>query len=167
MTARGTVGRVVWFTRALVALVAVGPVGCGGSLEYAEVEGTVTLDGKPLPDVEVVFMPNPGSASPAGSANCFTDATGRYRLRTGRTNRSGAVVGKYVVVINDVAAYPTPVGDDGSPLNLNLPPGTSHKQGKLRLSPNYSHPAETPFRDVEVRSGSQSLDFALKSNRKQ
>ena len=164
--ARGTVGRVVWFTRALVALVAFGPVGCGG-LEYAEVEGTVTLDDKPLPDVEVVFMPNHGPNSHAGSANCYTDATGHYRLRTGRANRSGAVVGKYVVVINDVAAYPPPVDDDGVPIKLNLPPGTSYKQGKLRVSPNYSHPAETPFRDVEVRPGSQSLDFPLKSNRKQ
>jgi hypothetical protein len=164
MTARGTVGRVVRFALAPVALVALAPLGCGGGPEYAEVGGTVTLDGKPLPDVEVVFMPNPGQGPSAGAASCYTDAAGRYRLRTQRADRAGAVVGKHVVVMIDVAAYPPPVLDSGS--KLNLPPGASYRQGKQRVPPTYSHPAETPFRDIEVRPGSQSLDFDLKRNPK-
>ena len=164
MTVRGTVGRVVRFALAPVALVALAPLGCGGGPEYADVDGTVTLDGKPLPDVEVVFMPNPGPGSSAGAARCLTDAAGRYRLRTQRAERAGAVVGKHVVVINDVAAYPAPIVNDGAP--PNLPPGVNYKQGKLRVPPNYSRPTETPFRDIEVRPGTQSIDFDLKRDPK-
>jgi hypothetical protein len=163
MTARQIAHRGVWFPPVLVLLIVFGPIGCGGGLEYTEVEGTLTLNGAPLPDVEVVFMPNPGSGSSISSARCYTEATGHYRVRVVRANRSGAVV-KYVVVMNDVAAYNPPALENGA--KLNLPPGSSYKHVQRRVSPNYSHPQETPFRDVEFRPGSQTLDFDLKSERK-
>ena len=35
--------------------------------EFAQVEGTVTLDGQPLPEVEIQFMPDPEKSNPARS----------------------------------------------------------------------------------------------------
>jgi hypothetical protein len=88
----------------LLALVC---LGCGpGGPEIATVEGTVTLDGEPLPNASVVFVPEDGR--PAGAT---TDAQGHYEL-TFTEGRQGAIVGKNKVRIS-TARDPseTPGGD--------------------------------------------------------
>ena len=53
--------------------------GCGGSTdqpELGDVSGVVTLDGKPVVGVNVVFKPDVGRAAAAN-----TDAEGRYTLQ--------------------------------------------------------------------------------------
>ena len=66
---------------AWLALVA----GCGGQ-EYplAPVAGSVTLDGKPLANIHVTFLPQAkGKSRNAGPASCgVTDAEGRFILKT-------------------------------------------------------------------------------------
>ena len=54
-------------------------VGCGGSSdqpELGDVSGVVTLDGKPVVGVNVVFKPDMGRAAAAN-----TDAEGKYTLQ--------------------------------------------------------------------------------------
>ena len=64
-------------------------VGCGrGGPDIARVEGTITLDGKPLPNAAVVFIPENGR--PAGGR---TDSDGKYVL-TFSEGRKGALLGK-------------------------------------------------------------------------
>lgn len=61
--------------------------GCGGSAaptppipaELIPVSGNVTLDGKPLPDALVLFLP-PASTDPWREARGVTDAQGHYEL---------------------------------------------------------------------------------------
>lgn len=66
--------------------------GCGASgPEIASVAGKVTMDGKPLPNVTVVFSPPNGR--PSGAQ---TDANGEYVLYFSK-GRSGAMPGKNAV----------------------------------------------------------------------
>lgn len=69
--------------------------GCGGGseLDVGEVTGVVTLDGKPLPNAVVTFVPKAGGPSGVGT----TDAEGKYQLLT--VEEAGAVVGEHLVSI--------------------------------------------------------------------
>ena len=74
--------------------------GCGKSkLKTAEVEGTVTLDGKALANAVVTFTPvvkGENFEAPASSGK--TDDKGHFKLVVISTGESGAVVGKHQVV---------------------------------------------------------------------
>jgi len=67
-------------------------MGCGSGMK--PVTGVVTLDDKPLEGASVVFTPQEG-----GRTNSVgkTDASGAYELTY--TNKEGAIVGDYKVVI--------------------------------------------------------------------
>ncbi len=81
---------------AIVAAVACCLAGCGTSKRppLGVVEGTVTLDGVPLPGALVVFTPN----GPGRSATAVTDTAGRYAL-TFLRDIAGANVGSHAVRI--------------------------------------------------------------------
>ena len=70
----------------------------GGPL--GPVSGTVTLDGKPLVGVEVVFSPmaTEGNSNPGVYSFGTTDESGHYELKT-RHGKTGAIVGKHSVTI--------------------------------------------------------------------
>lgn len=70
--------------------------GCGGSSgpELATVEGTVTMDGKPLQDAQVTFRPEQGAPSFGR-----TDENGYYTLSFTRS-REGAEIGKHTVEVS-------------------------------------------------------------------
>ena len=74
--------------------IALSCLGCSHSgPDIATVEGTVTLDGKPLPHATVVFTPEEGR--PAGAR---TDENGHYVLNFSE-GRKGAIPGKNKVMI--------------------------------------------------------------------
>ncbi len=76
--------------------------GCGRSVTLGEVNGTVRVDGQPLGQVFVVFIPeDPQQPQSTG----VTDAEGRFKLRC-NNRRSGAVVGQHRVTIVDAAVAP-------------------------------------------------------------
>jgi hypothetical protein len=84
--------------RVVVACVAVGALvaGCssGSTVDVAKVSGTVTLDGQPLEDAEVLFQPASGRPSWGR-----TKADGSYQLLY-TVNRAGAMVGPCSVTIS-------------------------------------------------------------------
>ncbi len=96
--------------RFVVAIVVLFPLvalqGCsGGGVAYAPVSGKVTMDGKPLAKVNVVFVPlaKPGSDVAGDTAGGVTDENGQYTLKTftaGGTMKEGAQVGKHKVRIS-------------------------------------------------------------------
>lgn len=94
-----------------VVLLAAAAGGCGGPPAVAEVDGTVTLGGRPIAGAEVFFYPvvDGGDALPTAAA--VTDDSGRYVL-TCATGQPGAVVGKHRVA---VSYPPPPRGDDPAP----------------------------------------------------
>jgi hypothetical protein len=81
-------------TSFIATLLTLGCLGCGPTgPEIARVEGTVKMDGKPLEDAAVVFIPENGR--PAGSR---TDKDGHYVLNFSE-GRAGAIPGKSSVRI--------------------------------------------------------------------
>jgi hypothetical protein len=149
------------------AVVAVGlaaVVGCTGR-EFAEVEGRVTLDGQPLANVQVVFLPDPDRGNRGNNASAYTDADGRYQLNTPRDNQVGTVVGPHRVVIHDLLQVVAPGGPGiapsapGATNAMASAPGTKPRRFPLK----YGDAADTPFKDVDVKPGKQTFDFDLKS----
>jgi hypothetical protein len=133
-------------------------VGCNSGPEYGEVEGTVRFGDKPLANVEVQFLPDPEAGSDGPLASGVTDEQGRYRLRTSRTDRVGAVVGTHRVCINDLAALRgMKVQLPGQASPQSPQPGGGAKGPKI--PPLYGDAAATPFRGVQVKPGSQTYDF--------
>jgi hypothetical protein len=127
--------------------------GCGSEpYKVAPVSGTVTLDGKPLANAWVTFMPvgskenpNPGPTS-AGK----TDASGRYTLAI-EPGRPGAVVGAHKVSINTQGGDAK--GDDRDAGGPRAP------REKL---PDVYNTRTTLTCDVPA-AGTEAADFPLKS----
>src|SRR5690349_16946793 len=69
-------------------------LGCGSNLVPAE--GTVTLDGQPLANASVGFVPDEEGLQTASGT---TDKNGRFRLMIG-DRKAGALPGKYKVLVS-------------------------------------------------------------------
>jgi len=78
--------------------------GCG-STNSVPVEGTVTLQGKPLEGATVMFTSTRGSGP--GPFVAKTDESGRFTLGPRDRPGNGAEVGEYSVVIATVASDPS------------------------------------------------------------
>jgi hypothetical protein len=72
-------------------------LGCGGPA-LSEAWGTVTLNNQPVPNAEVVFLPDSTQGTEGPRSSAITDAEGRFILRTD-DGRPGAVVGKHRVTV--------------------------------------------------------------------
>lgn len=88
-----------WIRRA-VPLALLGVLGCSGDPDGATrlvpVKGTITLNGKPMADAAVSFVPEPGNqVSTAGGDT--TGPEGNYLARY--RNRAGLSPGKYKVLV--------------------------------------------------------------------
>lgn len=81
----------------IVLLVIASTMGCSGDDRVATVQGTVTLDGEPVGDASVTFMPKEGGRPAFG----ITDADGTYRLTTFKDG-DGAMIGEQLVTITAV-----------------------------------------------------------------
>lgn len=109
------------FPLAGLLLLAVTCWGCGpGGPEIASVEGTVTMDGKPLPNAAVVFIPENGR--PAGAT---TDSEGHYVLNFTQ-GRQGAMLGKNSIRISTLRdadqkpdGTPIPASRETIPMQYN------------------------------------------------
>ncbi len=79
-------------------LTVVALAGCGGAdrdlPELGQVSGTITLDGKPLQNADIMFEPTEKGGLSSGSTN----DEGRYELHY-RRGVKGAAVGKHIVRI--------------------------------------------------------------------
>lgn len=80
--------------------------GCGGgpddAPDLAPVSGTVKLDGQPLADVVVTFIPESGPA-----ATGKTDTQGNFTLSTKGSN-DGAVIGNHKVAVTPATSADIP-----------------------------------------------------------
>lgn len=82
-----------------IALACQAAVGCSQKEQTYSVAGMVTLDGKPLENVTVVFdLLSSDVTGKRYSARASTDSQGKYQLATFRP-ADGAVPGRYRVII--------------------------------------------------------------------
>ena len=127
----------------LVLLAGMLLVGCRKQYEIPSVDGVVRLDGKPLPDAVVRFIPQQGRAS-VGK----TKADGGYSLQyTGK--QRGAEPGRHTVVITSEIS---PIGGEGNAVPVG---------GRKELLPARYH-TKTGL-TADVKSGANTIDFDLTS----
>lgn len=81
-----------------LACLAIGFAGCSGGPPFAEVEGVVTQNGKPLGNVKVEFWPETNGPISTG----VTDPAGKYVLKSEDGSKLGAVVGEHKVLLRDL-----------------------------------------------------------------
>jgi len=146
----------------LVLGAAVFACGCGGRV--TTVEGTVTLDGKPVEGATVSFIP---VGEKGQSANGFTDATGKYSLTTGTGKKKGALAGEYKVTVTKSEAMTTGPLKPGSPeymakMKEMSSPGAKKSAPKGSLLPEkYSDASKTPL-TLKVPSDNYDLKLEKK-----
>ncbi len=102
-TPRCDVLRRVFLSGLLILAAAAGGCQRGPKWNLVPVEGTVTKDGRPLGNVQVIFLADPDAGTQGPRATGTTDLAGRYRLRTDNGD-DGAVVGKHRVILLDLDA---------------------------------------------------------------
>lgn len=137
-------------------------MGCSRQADVGQVSGRVLLDGKPLPHVQVEFLPNsPGKTDvPLPMSLGETDEAGRYELRA-TDGRPGAVVGEHRVVVRDVALPAGGrIGSRAEAERTTSGAGPVLPASAIRLPAVYGSAGASPLR-ANVKSGEQSLDLEL------
>lgn len=129
--------RIFWSMGLLMSI-----VGCGGGLPLAPVTGVVTLDGQPLENATVTFLPIAGEGSTSIGE---TGPDGKFVLSYTR-EKHGALIGKHRVRINTSKI-------------------TTHSSGieshiGERIPDRYNVATELEY---EVKSGSNASEFKLRS----
>jgi hypothetical protein len=92
--------------------------GCAPERLTEYVEGVVTLDGKPLADIRVMFEPkSSGSRNSGVGSYGVTDQQGHFVLRMSNSDVKGAVPGLHTVMLSDKRAE---LDDDAGPISVPL-----------------------------------------------
>jgi hypothetical protein len=127
-------------------------IGCGtGGPATASVSGTVTYNGKPVPNAHVSFVPSDASSR---AAEGLTDTSGRFTLGTFSPN-DGAIVGKYKIgVIANGPPRPAKPGEGSGMPGETVP-------GEPVIPKKYFSP-ETSGLEHEVKSGRNTVELTLK-----
>jgi hypothetical protein len=146
--------------------------GCGNSssVPLGTVSGQVTLDGKPLPNVSVTFIPVVSAASaPAGSgggsSSGITDASGNYELNYQADGSQGATIGKHKVSVTTVRQAPAATAQ----MSSDSPEYAQQASGGGDYSKQWTEPIPEQYNskttlEHEVKSGSNTIDLELKSS---
>jgi hypothetical protein len=133
----------------IAGVIATQVASCGQSgPELADVTGTITLDGQPLPKVGVVFRPAGPGASPAYGG---TNKEGKYTLLFSRDSK-GAMPGEYEVDLEVTRYTKAEIEQMKAEGNEPPPPATIPKK--------YRQPGSLK---ATVKSGPNTIDFALES----
>jgi hypothetical protein len=151
-----------------LALVGTG-TGCGGDPKPVKVQGKVTLDGQPVANALVVFLPveEGGGRQATGS----TKADGSFQLETFKPG-DGALPGQYKVTVNytEAATYdPPPEPQEGKKLTMKDIWDANQKrmQEAQKKKPKYVIPEKytsrnTPFTQKVPPDGPVNLDLKSK-----
>lgn len=159
-----------------LSLAAIAVVGCSdpGPLRFP-VEGTLTLDGKPLPFKSLTLYPTDGTTG-HGAAG-FSDESGKFNLQAivpgAIRDYRGCPPGRYRVVISEPlipiegstsadAIQGEAVGDEGPAAAVAMVQPTRRRAAKGDVPPHYLSDATTPL-IVEVSEGIEQYEFSIES----
>jgi Carboxypeptidase regulatory-like domain len=121
--------------------------GCGGPVD---VQGKVTLNGKPLAGAMVVFIPEGGGPE----AGAFTDAEGNFRLNGRKTE--GTLPGEYRVIVSKKEWPPGVTPPDPTKMTFD-----SVKAKRETVPANYTVQDRTPLRVTVPRGGTTDVHLIL------
>lgn len=142
----------------------------------AEVTGIVTVNGKPIEGLEVTFMPDPAKGGSGPVTSVHTDAQGRFRIGAGESGAAGS--GFYRVVIKDPttslppgaelfdAPDPDPTAKGKRGAKSPRPKQLTAKSVPPRIPRQYGDISGTPLVDIELKPGTQELNFELAAGKK-
>ena len=140
--------------QAILCLMIAASSGCGdrsGPPLYP-VSGVVTLDGKPLANAGVMFLPRGDTRGNACVG--LTDKDGKYVLKPERGGGQGAPEGQFAVTISKMKDPPKGAGAGQ--------PAAAETDLDETLSPKYWDSAQTIL-SAQVPQGGATVDFPLKS----
>ena len=144
-----------------LAALMLGLAGCGGDRGYdgplVPAHGKVTLDGKPLADANLVFIPI--GSTKGGGGNAKTTGEGSYLVAT-PLGEPGLPPGEYKVVVSKIELANGAVAPTSS--DKPLPGGTNDE----RLSPTYADRDGTILRATVAAGEDKSIDFELKPGKR-
>lgn len=145
-------------------------LGCGGTSDgptVAPVKGVVTLNGKPVEGVQVIFSVKDGARSSYGATN----DKGEYELTTMNTN-DGAIVGENLVAIRqtpkesaDLSAMPSAeaMKSGKAPMGVKKPSGDAKKSQNSSVIPaKYADAEKSGLKRTVVLGEPNNFDFDLK-----
>ena len=144
----------------LVVVAGCGSKGFGLKVEY--VEGIVTLDGEPLADVSVTFIPKTEGGSEE-AASGYSNEKGVYKLSSMNGDpEKGAVAGEYVVNVSKIEVQDPTAGMSYE--QRTMMSGSTPIVKQIQLLPAiYQDRTNTPL-SFTVKSGKNKIDLDLKSN---
>lgn len=122
--------------------------GCGGGLNTAQVDGTVTLDGKPLDQILVEFLPTGEGPRSFGE----TDAQGKFTLMTDDGKTPGAAIGNHKVTLKDGSVITKFMGRQGEGVDMS-------EGRKPRISGKLASPDTSPLSATVTADGANTLTF--------
>lgn len=147
------------------AILATG-TGCskGSGLKTGSVSGTVTFNGQPVANAQVVFQPKEGGQNAIGT----TDSNGRYTLMTGTDK--GAIIGTHrvsVTVQQGAAQLSSIDATDPSAAYGQAMAAAASGQPLAAQNPSsggipakYGNPATSGL-EFTVKAGSNTIDISL------
>jgi hypothetical protein len=138
---------------AVAALAIVLFCGCGGAADpgTTNVNGLITLDGKPVDQASVGFIGKEG----ARLATAQTNSAGKFTIR--------AAMGKNVVTVAKASANPRPpVSDEPQLMPTQGEYQKMLQEAKTDLPAKYGDP-KTSGLSVDVVEGMKEVEFALSS----
>lgn len=145
-----------WLMSALTML-----LGCGQNAPPATVEGTLRINGKPLDNCLIAFLPEPGQEVTGPHSTGLTDERGYYRLHL-NDQREGASVGWHRVTVQDLLVSTGVRRQDHGAVDRKMdetmPPPPIRRS---RVPAAYNAPEETPLRE-EVKPGQQAIDLDIR-----
>jgi len=140
--------RLILWCRAIGVMVLVAGCGSDEGPERAAVSGTVTVDGEPLAEGAISFLPAEGTEGPTAGG---TIEAGKYDI----PKANGVVVGKNRVQITGNRKTGRKVPDAGKP-------GSMREEVVSAISPEFN----TKSKLVEtVKSGDNTLNFDVKGSK--
>jgi hypothetical protein len=132
--------------------------GCSGGSRGPTATGSLTLDGKPLSDAQVVFVANEGNATKAMGAIARTDAEGKFRIQQEARGKQNWKPGKYKVQVTKLVDRQGNLPDDPGQLEA----AGAGARAKNVVPARYGGD-DSPL-DVEIKAGENNLPpFELKS----
>lgn len=140
--------RISKFRLLFLSLFFVSCLGCEKPIKYAEVEGIVKYNGKPVPKVKVQFLPDAEKGAIGPHSTAITDEQGKFKLECidpQTKKKKGAVVGLHRVLIEDSDRPFTPQGQKPPPPRIPIKYATA-VGSKL---------------EIEVKDGSQTIPIDL------
>jgi hypothetical protein len=151
--------RMFGWTSLFTALVLIGS-GCGSKDGLTKVRGIVTLDGNPVENAQVTFVPV--SAGPGRNATGMTGPDGSFDLTT-TSPHDGAMSGNYKVLVHYEEGTIVPPGSMKEAKAGLLKASKKPKPPPKYVIPAlYSDPAKTPLSQKVPPDGTVKLELKSK-----